>query len=71
MSHLSNVSIELDLERRKKHFENPAFRGVKALVTPGTALFTPRRTGRFKIYTPNVLVHVVARTRILALVRRV
>ncbi|CCO28026.1 elongator complex protein 3 [Rhizoctonia solani AG-1 IB] len=54
-----------------EYFENPAFRsdGLKiypTLVIRGTGLYELWRTGRYKNYTPNVLVDVVA--RILALV---
>ncbi|QRW27451.1 Pol II transcription elongation factor [Rhizoctonia solani] len=56
---------------RAEYFENPAFRsdGLKiypTLVIRGTGLYELWRTGRYKNYTPNVLVDVVA--RILALV---
>ena len=55
----------------QEYFENPAFRsdGLKiypTLVIRGTGLYELWRTGRYKNYTPNVLVDVVA--RILALV---
>ncbi|QRV85934.1 Pol II transcription elongation factor [Ceratobasidium sp. AG-Ba] len=54
-----------------EYFENPAFRsdGLKiypTLVIRGTGLYELWRTGRYKNYTPNVLVDIVA--RILALV---
>lgn len=71
MPDLPNVGIERDLEQFKEYFENPAFRsdGLKiypTLVIRGTGLYELWRTGRYKNYTPNVLVDVVA--RILALV---
>lgn len=52
-------------------FENPAFRtdGLKiypTLVIRGTGLYELWRTGRYKNYTPNALIDIVA--RILALV---
>lgn len=55
----------------QEYFENPAFRsdGLKlypTLVIRGTGLYELWRTGKYKNYTPNVLVDVVA--RILALV---
>ncbi len=55
----------------QEYFENPAFRsdGLKiypTLVIRGTGLYELWRTGRYKNYTPNVLVDVVA--RILGLV---
>ncbi|KAG9318741.1 histone acetyltransferase ELP3 [Chiua virens] len=71
MPDLPNVGLERDLEQFKEYFENPAFRsdGLKiypTLVIRGTGLYELWRTGRYKNYTPNVLVDVVA--RILALV---
>ncbi|KAJ3805393.1 histone acetyltransferase ELP3 [Lentinula lateritia] len=71
MPDLPNVGIERDLEQFKEYFENPAFRsdGLKiypTLVIRGTGLYELWRTGKYKNYTPNVLVDVVA--RILALV---
>jgi elongator complex protein 3 len=63
--------VELTPSALKEYFENPAFRsdGLKiypTLVIRGTGLYELWRTGRYKNYTPNVLVDVVA--RILALV---
>ncbi len=71
MPDLPNVGVERDLEQFKEYFENPAFRsdGLKlypTLVIRGTGLYELWRTGRYKNYTPNVLVDVVA--RILSLV---
>jgi len=71
MPDLPNVGVERDLDQFKEYFENPAFRsdGLKiypTLVIRGTGLYELWRTGRYKNYTPNVLVDVVA--RILALV---
>ena len=71
MPDLPNVGVERDLEQFKEYFDNPAFRsdGLKiypTLVIRGTGLYELWRTGRYKNYTPNVLVDVVA--RILALV---
>lgn len=71
MPDLPNVGVERDLEQFKEYFENPAFRsdGLKlypTLVIRGTGLYELWRTGRYKNYTPNVLVDVVA--RIMALV---
>lgn len=71
MPDLPNVGLERDLFQFKEYFENPAFRsdGLKiypTLVIRGTGLYELWRTGRYKNYTPNVLVDVVA--RILALV---
>ena len=55
----------------QEFFENPAFRsdGLKlypTLVIRGTGLYELWRTGKYKNYTPNALVDIVA--RILALV---
>lgn len=71
MPDLPNIGVERDLEQFKEYFENPAFRsdGLKiypTLVIRGTGLYELWRTGRYKNYTPNVLVDVVA--RILSLV---
>ena len=71
MPDLPNVGVERDLEQFKEYFENPAFRsdGLKlypTLVIRGTGLYELWKTGRYKNYTANVLVDVVA--RILALV---
>lgn len=71
MPDLPNVGVERDLEQFKEYFENPAFRsdGLKlypTLVIRGTGLYELWKTGRYKNYTPNVLVDMVA--RILALV---
>ncbi|EEB89264.1 hypothetical protein MPER_12655 [Moniliophthora perniciosa FA553] len=66
MPDLPNVGLERDLEQFKEYFESPAFRsdGLKiypTLVIRGTGLYELWRTGRYKNYTPNVLVDVVAR----------
>ena len=71
MPDLPNIGVERDMEQFKEYFENPAFRsdGLKiypTLVIRGTGLYELWRTGRYKNYTPNVLVDIVA--RILALV---
>nr|CAG8604631.1 8209_t:CDS:10 [Entrophospora candida] len=71
MPDLPNVGMERDLEQFKEYFENPAFRtdGLKiypTLVIRGTGLYELWRTGRYKNYTPNALIDLVA--RILALV---
>ncbi|KAJ2237089.1 Elongator subunit [Coemansia sp. RSA 485] len=71
MPDLPNVGMERDIEQFKEYFENPAFRsdGLKlypTLVIRGTGLYELWRTGRYKNYTPNALVDLVA--RILALV---
>lgn len=71
MPDLPNVGMERDMEQFKEYFENPAFRsdGLKlypTLVIRGTGLYELWRTGRYRNYTPNELVDLVA--RILALV---
>ncbi|KAF9028746.1 Elongator subunit [Mortierella sp. GBA35] len=71
MPDLPNVGMERDMDQFKEYFENPAFRsdGLKlypTLVIRGTGLYELWRTGRYKNYTPNALVDLVA--RILALV---
>ncbi|GFF21986.1 elongator complex protein 3 [Aspergillus udagawae] len=71
MPDLPNVGMERDLFQFQEYFENPAFRtdGLKiypTLVIRGTGLYELWRTGRYKNYTPNALVDLVA--RILALV---
>ncbi|KAJ1861535.1 Elongator subunit, partial [Coemansia sp. RSA 2703] len=71
MPDLPNVGMERDIEQFKEYFENPLFRsdGLKlypTLVIRGTGLYELWRTGRYKNYTPNALVDLVA--RILALV---
>ncbi|KAI9593783.1 elongator complex protein 3 [Syncephalis fuscata] len=71
MPDLPNVGMERDLEQFKEFFENPAFRadGLKiypTLVIRGTGLYELWRTGRYRNYTPNALVDIVA--KILALV---
>ncbi|KAL8293061.1 hypothetical protein RQP46_000755 [Phenoliferia psychrophenolica] len=71
MPDLPNVGVERDMEQFHEYFENPAFRsdGLKiypTLVIRGTGLYELWRTGRYKNYTPNALVDIVA--RILALI---
>ena len=71
MPDLPNVGLERDLDQFREYFANPAFRtdGLKiypTLVIRGTGLYELWRTGRYKNYTPNVLVDLVA--RIMALV---
>ncbi|KAK5706964.1 Elongator subunit [Elasticomyces elasticus] len=71
MPDLPNVGLERDLFQFQEYFENPGFRtdGLKiypTLVIRGTGLYELWRTGRYKNYTPNVLVDLVA--RILALI---
>uniref|UniRef100_A0A0K3CKV5 Elongator complex protein 3 n=1 Tax=Rhodotorula toruloides TaxID=5286 RepID=A0A0K3CKV5_RHOTO len=71
MPDLPNVGVERDMAQFHEYFENPAFRsdGLKiypTLVIRGTGLYELWRTGRYKNYSPNALVDIVA--RILALV---
>ncbi|KAI8825084.1 uncharacterized protein EV422DRAFT_244821 [Fimicolochytrium jonesii] len=71
MPDLPNVGMERDMDQFKEYFENPAFRsdGLKlypTLVIRGTGLYELWRTGRYKNYTPEALVDLIA--RILALV---
>jgi elongator complex protein 3 len=71
MPDLPNVGMERDIFQFEEYFENPNFRtdGLKiypTLVIRGTGLYELWRTGRFKNYSPNALVDLVA--RILALV---
>ncbi|KEF57906.1 elongator complex protein 3 [Exophiala aquamarina CBS 119918] len=71
MPDLPNVGMERDIFQFQEYFENPDFRtdGLKiypTLVIRGTGLYELWRTGRYKNYTPNALVDLVA--RILALI---
>ena len=71
MPDLPNVGMERDIDQFREYFESPAFRtdGLKiypTLVIRGTGLYELWRTGRYKNYTPNALVDLVA--RVLALV---
>ncbi|KAM0719374.1 hypothetical protein Q7P37_005279 [Cladosporium fusiforme] len=61
MPDLPNVGLERDLFQFQEYFENPGFRtdGLKiypTLVIRGTGLYELWRTGRYKNYTPNVLI---------------
>lgn len=71
MPDLPNMGFERDLEGFKEYFENPAFRsdGMKlypTLVIRGTGLYELWKTGRYKNYTPDQLVELMA--QVLALV---
>jgi elongator complex protein 3 len=71
MPDLPNVGMERDIHQFKEFFENPAFRadGLKiypTLVIRGTGLYELWKTGRYKNYTPEALIDLVA--KILALV---
>lgn len=65
MPDLPNTGLDRDLEGFKEYFENPAFRsdGLKlypTLVIRGTGLYELWKTGRYKNYTPEQLVELVA-----------
>ncbi len=65
MPDLPNMGLDRDLEGFKEYFENPQFRsdGLKlypTLVIRGTGLYELWKTGRYKNYTPEQLVELVA-----------
>lgn len=71
MPDLPNMGRERDLEGFKEYFENPAFRsdGLKiypTLVIRGTGLYELWKTGKYKNYTPDELIDVIA--QVLAMV---
>lgn len=71
MPNLPNVDIERDIAQFEEFFENPDFRadGLKiypTLVIRGTGLYELWKTGRYRSYSPSVLVDLLA--QILALV---
>ena len=71
MPDLPNTGRERDLEGMKEFFSNPMFRadGLKlypTLVIRGTGLYELWKTGKYKNYTPDDLVDVIA--QILAMV---
>lgn len=71
MPDLPNVGMERDIAQFVEFFENPAFRtdGLKiypTLVIRGTGLYELYKTGRYKNYSPEELIDLVA--HILALV---
>ncbi|EKX51125.1 hypothetical protein GUITHDRAFT_103046 [Guillardia theta CCMP2712] len=71
MPDLPNVGYERDMRQFREYFENPSFRtdGLKlypTLVIRGTGLYELWRTGRYKNYSPELLIDLVA--HILALV---
>lgn len=71
MPNLPNVDMERDMQQFLEYFENPLFRsdGLKlypTLVIRGTGLYELWKTGRYKSYSPSMLVDLVA--KILALV---
>lgn len=71
MPDLPNMGMERDLEGFREYFENPAFRtdGLKiypTLVIRGTGLYELWKTGRYKNYSPDDLVDLMA--KLLAMV---
>lgn len=71
MPNLPNVDIERDIAQFEEFFENPDFRadGLKiypTLVIRGTGLYELWKSGRYRSYSPSVLVDLLA--QILALV---
>ena len=65
MPDLPNTGLDRDLEGFKEYFENPMFRsdGLKlypTLVIRGTGLYELWKTGRYRNYTPEQLVELVA-----------
>lgn len=71
MPDLPNMGKDRDLEGFREYFENPNFRsdGLKlypTLVIRGTGLYELWKTGKYKNYTPEELVDVIA--QIMALV---
>lgn len=71
MPDLPNVGWDRDLAQFREYFENPAFRsdGLKiypTLVIRGTGLYELWRTGRYKNYTPDRLIELLA--HVLAMV---
>jgi elongator complex protein 3 len=71
MPDLPNMGFERDIFGFREFFENPAFRsdGLKiypTLVIRGTGLYELWKTGKYKNYSPDVLIDLLA--RILAMV---
>jgi elongator complex protein 3 len=65
MPDLPNTGLDRDLEGFREYFENPMFRsdGLKlypTLVIRGTGLYELWKTGRYRNYTPEQLVELVA-----------
>mmetsp|Transcript_10783 Transcript_10783/g.15207 ORF Transcript_10783/g.15207 Transcript_10783/m.15207 type:complete len:565 (+) Transcript_10783:141-1835(+) len=65
MPDLPNMGLDRDLAGFKEYFENPMFRsdGIKlypTLVIRGTGLYELWKTGRYRNYTPEQLVELVA-----------
>jgi len=66
MPDLPNMGMERDIEQFREFFASPEFRpdGLKiypTLVIRGTGLYELYKTGRYKNYSPDMLVDVVAR----------
>eukprot|EP00475_Leptophrys_vorax_P002487 TRINITY_DN11391_c0_g2_i1.p1 TRINITY_DN11391_c0_g2~~TRINITY_DN11391_c0_g2_i1.p1 ORF type:complete len:568 (+),score=144.05 TRINITY_DN11391_c0_g2_i1:154-1704(+) len=71
MPDLPNMGFERDIFGFREFFENPAFRadGLKiypTLVIRGTGLYELWKTGKYKNYSPDVLIDLLA--RILAMI---
>lgn len=71
MPDLPNMGLERDLESFREFFENPMFRsdGLKiypTLVIRGTGLYELWKAGKYKNYSPEVLVELIS--QILAIV---
>merc|ERR1711957_1083783 len=65
MPDLPNMGLERDLAGFREYFESPRFRsdGIKlypTLVIRGTGLYELWKTGRYRNYTPEQLVELVA-----------
>lgn len=68
MPDLPNMGRERDLDGFREYFESPAFRsdGLKiypTLVIRGTGLYELWKTGKYKNYTPEELVDVIAQVQ--------
>lgn len=66
MPDLPNMGIDRDLESFKEFFENPSFRpdGLKiypTLVIRGTGLYELWKNGKYRNYSPDLLVDIVAK----------
>lgn len=66
MPDLPNMGLERDLIGFREFFENPAFRtdGLKiypTLVIRGTGLYELWKTGKYKNYSPDILIDLLAR----------
>lgn len=71
MPNLPNIDFERDIAQFEEYFENPDFRsdGLKiypTLVIRGTGLYELWKTGRYRSYSPSILIDLLA--QILAMV---